>query len=228
MISVFYLKGTMISLIDADIVCFRVAAASENDPEDIAILRVDKLMRDVLEATQSSEYLAFLTGSNNFRKQINPEYKAHRKDKPLPKYLGVCREFLVTEWKATVSDGCEADDLLGIHQTENSILCSIDKDLLQIPGKHYNFVKQEFQNVTYEEGIKFFWKQMLIGDVSDNLFGVAGIGKVKASKLLDHLTSEEEMQNVVCKLYNNPDRFQTNADCFWIWRNENEQWSDRK
>lgn len=221
----------MLALIDSDLVAFRCAASAENEPEDIAILRVDKLMRDILEAVEAEEYLAFLTGPGNFRKQINPEYKANRKDTPPPKHLGICRHFLVRDWNAQVTKEIEADDALGIHQTNETVICSLDKDMLQVPGMHYQWPiynrEGRFHQVFELDGLKTFYKQMLIGDVSDNVKGVAGIGKVRAAKLIDHLTTEKEMFNTVCGLYNDADRFQTNLDCLWIMRNKDEQFTDR-
>lgn len=219
----------MIATIDADLVAFRCAASvldSEED-EQIAHLRCDKLMRDLLANTNASGYFAFLTGSGNFRKKINPEYKANRKDKPPPKWLQSCRAFLIQEWNAKVSDGCEADDLLGIAQTSETILCSLDKDLNMIPGCHYNWLQNTAYVIESFDGIKHFYKQMLIGDRSDNILGIEGIGPVKASKLIDGLTSEQEMFDVVFQKYNDPARFLTNAQCLWIMQKEGETWAHR-
>lgn len=213
------------ALIDADIVAFRCAASNDvEDGEEIAVLRTDKLMRDILAVTEAQDYRAFLTGSNNFRKQVNPEYKANRKDKPLPRWLNSCREYLVTEWKAEVTDGYEADDALGMAQNSDTILCSIDKDLDQIAGQHYNFVKQEFYEVLEIDGLRHFYKQLLIGDRSDNIFGVDKIGKVRASRLIDPLNEEEDMYATVRDLYDSQERLLTNGQCLWIWRKENDIW----
>lgn len=211
-----------IALIDADLVAFRVAATCDTDEDgalDIALLRCDKLMRDILEVTEASQYKAFLTGKNNFRKKINPEYKANRKDKIPPRYLQQCRNFLIEEWKAEVSEGCEADDLLGINQSKDTILCSLDKDLDMIPGLHYNWYRGDFYEISKDEAIKHFYSQLLIGDRSDNIFGIAGIGKIKAEKLLANKT-EQEMFNIVKDLYNDDERLCMNMQCLWIWRNE--------
>lgn len=215
------------ALIDTDIVAFRCAASAETEDVEIAILRADKLMRDIVENTQADSYVASLTGADNFRKQINPQYKANRKDKVPPQHLTAVQQFLMSEWKAEPTYGFEADDMLGMLQTPETVVCSIDKDLLQIPGKHYNFVKGEFYEVSELDGLRFFYKQALIGDKADNIFGVDKIGPVKAGKLLDHLTDEKDMYNTVCKMYNDPDRLEMNLDCLWIWRNEDEKWSDR-
>ena len=214
-------------LIDADIVAYRCAAASENDPEDIALLRTDKLMRDIIEDTCGVAYMSFLSGSNNFRKEIYPEYKANRKDIIKPVHLSLCKEFLQHEWNSVVTDGYEADDALGIFQTDSTIIASIDKDLLMIPGRHYNFVKKEFYEVDELEGLRSLYRSVLVGDVADNIKGVKGIGPVKAAAIINPLTEEKDMYNAVCKLYNDPERLDMNLDCLWIWRNENERWSDR-
>jgi len=217
-------------LIDADLVAFRCAASVEpHGEEEVALLRVDKLMRDLLINTDSESYLAFLTGGNNFRKQINAEYKANRKDKEPPRWLQACRGFLVSEWNAIISDGCEADDLLGINQNEGTRLASLDKDLRMIPGNHFNWLHNEYFYVSELDGLKHFYKQMLIGDRSDNIIGVTGLGQVKASKYIDPLTTEQEMLDTVWSLYNeDPQRFLMNAQCLWIMQNEGETWLNRK
>jgi DNA polymerase I len=214
------------ALIDADIVAFRCAASNNvEDGEEIAILRTDKLMRDIIDVTGTSKYYAFLTGSGNFRKTINPEYKANRKDKVLPLWLKSCKDYLTKEWGAITTVGYEADDALGFYSTDDTIICTIDKDLDQIQGHHYNFVKQEFYNVLELAGLQHFYKQMLIGDKADNIIGVAGIGKVKAGRLIDDLYLEEKMFDVVAGLYEGDEaRFLMNAQCLWIWRKENDIW----
>lgn len=246
----------MIALIDGDIVAYRAACSCEkiptlaelaamgkdiddrNDlievgPVEIAILRLDEIIRTILLETEADEYKAYLSGNSNFRYNINLEYKANRKDTRRPQHLQACNEYLVKEHGAIVTDGYEADDALGIEQVTNtlyedkygnkgilSIICSIDKDLLQIPGQHYNFVKKEFYNISVIEGQRNLWKQMLIGDTSDNIFGVKGIGKVGASKLIDILVDEEEMYNTVYELYNDHDRFEMNLKCLTIMTKE--------
>lgn len=218
-----------IALIDADLVAFRCAATvQEHEPVDIAIYRVDVLMRQILEATDSEQYKSFLTGRGNFRKVINTEYKANRKDKEPPYYLQDCRKYLIEEWNAIVSEGCEADDLLGIEQTDETVVCSLDKDLLMIPGVHFNWNKVEYTQVDQQLGLRTFYKQMLIGDRSDNIFGVDKIGPVKAAKCIDHLETEQEMFDTVLALYNDEySRFIMNAQCLWIMQNKDETWAHR-
>ena len=186
-------------------------------------------MRDLLYNTESTSYNCYLSGRNNFRKKVNPEYKANRKDKEPPRWLQSCREYLIKEWNAVVSEGCEADDLLGINQHNTDSVCiSLDKDLLMITGWHFRWLDNEKIFVTPDQGLKAFYKQMLIGDKSDNIFGVRGIGPVKAAGIIDTLDTEEEMINTVFKLYEeDAERFWMNAQCLWIMQREKETWQDR-
>lgn len=199
----------MIALIDGDICAFRCGFSCESWvidehgekqkavlPVEIAYARLNEMIEQILQATGATEYQIFLTDSDgNFRKTVSTDYKANRKDVPRPIHLKALEEFLIRSWGAVRAVGEEADDLLGITQTTledekllekdtPSIICSIDKDLLQIPGKHYNFVKQEFQTVTYDDGMFAFYKQLLMGDSTDNIGGCPGIGEKKALKFL--------------------------------------------
>lgn len=228
------------ALIDADIVAYRCAATVENDGPEIGCLRADILMRDILTQTMADSYKAFLSGEDNFRYQLFPLYKANRKDKPKPKYLPQIQEFLLKEWKAEFSVGCEADDLLGINQTEETVICSIDKDLLQIPGNHYNFVKKELKWISLHEGLSNFYKQLIIGDVSDNIPGFDGKARLKPPKFLgpeleniDQCRTEQEMFESVQRLYNSvPEEqrgnLELNAQLLYIWRKENDRWEAPK
>ena len=215
----------MISLIDGDILAFRTAAASEDTDESICILRLDHYVREVLHGSGGDSYEIFLTGGNNFRKEIYPEYKANRKDKIPPRWLQQCREYLVTNWNAKVSDGCEADDMLGYSQTEDSVICTIDKDLLMIPGRHYNFVKNEWFTQTYMGGMRFFYEQLLKGDRSDNIPGVAGLGEKKAARLLEGCETVQEMYDVCKEQYADEETMLVYGKCLWIWRKENDIWN---
>lgn len=217
----------MKALIDADIVAYRVACTlQEDDAEDFVFARAEDLVDQILVNTEATEYRLFLTGKNNFRYTIYPEYKAHRPTEK-PFWLEKCREYLVATFNAEIVNGQEADDALGIAQTEDTIICSIDKDLLMIPGRHYNFVKDEYTEISTDTAMRNFYMQCLTGDRSDNIKGIEKIGPKKAEKILTGCVTEQEMFNAVREAYGNDEEFLMNGRVLWIRRKENEDWKDR-
>lgn len=213
----------MRALIDADIVSYSCAAYNEEWGWDACRQDIDNLMRRILETTGADSYAAYITGSNNFRYTVNPEYKSNRKGKPDPIYRADANAYLVTEYGATVTDGYEADDALGIAATElgtGAIICSIDKDLLTIPGDHYNWRKNEFTHITPVDGLRRLYMQSLIGDTADNIIGVRGIGPVKAKNLLGNVDHEIDMYEICQAMYNDDQRFLMNMQCLYILREE--------
>lgn len=226
------------ALLDGDIYAFRNSASAENDSVDIAIARVEEAIDRTLQETGANEFSVFLSGPNNFRYKIYPEYKANRIDTYRPRHLPEVREYLIDKYAAQVSDGCEADDLLGIEQCRSSdtVICSLDKDLRMIPGEHYSFeisgtvkgkswVKpMERVFVSNQEALYNFYYQLLVGDPADNMKGATGIGKVTAKKLLAGLTEEEDMFEAVRSVYSSDEELLMQGQCLWIWRKENDIW----
>lgn len=219
----------MKALIDGDIVTFSCAVYNEDYGWDAARSDIDDMMKRILETTGATDYTAYITGSNNFRYTVDPEYKANRKGKPDPRYRQDANAYLVTEYGAIVTDGIEADDALGIAATGNSdsIICSIDKDLLMIPGDHYNWRKNEFTFVTPLDGLRSFYRSFLIGDVADNITGVRGLGPVKSARLINDLEDEVDMFSTVQVLYNDDARLLKNGRLLYIHRRENDDWQEQ-
>ena len=215
-------------LIDGDLVAYRTAC-SVGDNEHLIYKKLNQSIMIMLAVFEAEDYRIFLSGKEqpNFRRVINPEYKANRNNVEKPYWLPLCLQYLSEVWEAEYVQGCEADDALGWFQTEDTVICTIDKDLNMIPGKHYNFVKDSIYDVTPWEALQFFYKQMLIGDVSDNIKGISKIGPVKAAKLIDILETEQEMFDVVYNKYNDPKRFVMNACCLWIQQQRGITWAQR-
>ena len=221
-------------LVDGDIVAYRAAFSTQDlFPRD-AESKVDDLMEHILGETlmfhSPNEYQVFLTGSGNFRHDIakSHPYKGNRRDTPKPIHLPTTRARLVDNWGAIVSEGEEADDLIGIAATKygpDTVVASIDKDMLQIPCRHFNFVNNVWSEVSEFEGTKFFYKQILTGDTADNIVGLFRVGPVKAEKILDGCQSEEEMWEAVVKAYDgDTERVVENARLLWLRRKEGEIW----
>jgi DNA polymerase-1 len=136
---------------------------------------------------------------------------------------------MIDAWAFSVQEYQEADDAIGIRAyslgEEDYVICSIDKDLDNIRGKHYNFVKNEHYNITEEVAIKNFYRQVLTGDRVDNVPGLAGIGPKKADKILKDCSTEEDLYKAVLEAYDGNVELMTEmAQLLWIRRKEGELW----
>ena len=122
----------MQALVDGDIVAFRSVASKDPFTEQEVGQRVAFSMQQILSQANADTFRVFLTGKGNFRKKVNPEYKANRKDKIPPEHLQYARQILIDKWGAEVCTGYEADDGMGLAQDKEgntTIICTIDKDL---------------------------------------------------------------------------------------------------
>jgi DNA polymerase-1 len=130
---------------------------------------------------------------------------------------------------AVVVDGQEADDAVAIELTLNGgWVVSNDKDLDQLAGWHWNPQKNVKYYVTEEEAIKKFYTQMLTGDRSDHIPGLAKVGPVKAAKILKDAVTEEELCKAAWEAYkerkHTPEYFKEQAQLLWLRREEGQMW----
>lgn len=190
-------------LIDGDIVAYRAAAScmlskkkieagqTEEESSPIAQFRAASMVESIIDFCRGGPYKMFLSGGNNFRHHIYPNYKANRRNAPKPPHLEDVRASLVIDFKAVVTDGYEADDAIMMEwDPEDTIICSNDKDFkANAWGRHYNFtVADEHKTIEYitqNERDNNFFIQMLMGDKSDNIVGPLGFdAKKKAAVFL--------------------------------------------
>jgi DNA polymerase-1 len=145
----------------------------------------------------------------NYRKMMYPEYKMNRHKDPSKQNLFVpkLRKLLVKGGYAIVAEGREADDyvrtwaLEARAAKEDYVVVSLDKDLQCIPGKFYNVKTEELIEISEWDALKNYYRQLLMGDSSDNIPGLPGIGPKTADKLLLGAFDEEEMQEIVVMNY---------------------------
>lgn len=224
-----------IALIDSDIVAYRIAFACKDENEKTAKYRLDGYLDDILMCGVDNTFpdcfvdswKLFLTGKTNFRKDIavTAVYKGNR-TAPKPDHLQALREHMIKEWGALVSEGQEADDDVATAGTElgdEGIMVSLDKDIDQVSGWHYNFVKKQGYYVSKAEALFKLYHQILTGDTADNIIGLKGVGPVKASKILDESTDEYDMYCRCIEAYDgNEDRVIENARLLYLRRKKDE------
>lgn len=153
-------------------------------------------------------YEAFLspTDKSNFRFDIEPEYKANRKNAHKPVHYKAMRDYAERHLDAKVVHGMEADDILSIRAHERGmddvVIVSNDKDMQQLPTWHYDWKKKTaVHKVTQEQGWISFYTQLLVGDTVDNIKGCPGIGPAKARAALKGLTTDQEMLDACYNKY---------------------------
>ena len=94
---------------------------------------------------------------------------------------------------------------------------------MQVPTWHYNFVKKVKKYVTPEEGLRFFYTQILTGDNADNIPGIYRVGPVKAAKMLADAKTELELYQC-CVEAMGAERVLENARLLWLRREEGQMW----
>ena len=213
-------------LIDGDIIAYRAGFSSNDLEATDAEAKVDELIDTIIEDTEfiSTDYQVYLTGKGNFRFDIAQTlpYKGNRKDAVKPIHLQHIRDYMMTKYEATVSEGEEADDLIAIAATKigmKAVVASIDKDMLQIPCFHYNITRREFS------GTKFFYTQILTGDKADNIKGLHRCGPVKAGKILAECDTEMKLWDACLEAYEgDTERVIENARLLWLRREVDQLW----
>lgn len=167
-------------------------------------------------------FVAFDAGSQTFRHQEFTDYKATRK--PLPDELRMqipyIKKYLdILNVKRHENLDYEADDILASLATkfyndfDEIVIISGDKDLLQLVNDKVKVLLptqgtkelDEYNNDNFYEKLNIYPYQItdykgLVGDTSDNLPGIKGIGEKTAKKLLSEYKSLENIIENVDRL----------------------------
>ena len=216
-------------LIDGMALAYRTYFAFARNPltnskgENVsAVFGFTNILLKILD-TESPDYLAvvFDTREPTFRHELYPEYKAQRADMPqdMIDQLPRIHQMLKILNIPTVSKpGYEADDIIGTfaHKAKDldiqSILVTGDKDFMQLVNESvimYNPKRSgeepewlDRDNVIKKIGLapeQIIDYLALMGDSSDNIPGVPGIGPKTALTLL---TEYKNLDNVLANIEN--------------------------
>lgn len=129
-------------------------------------------------------------------------YKFGRSRRPI--WYNEARQYLIDYWKGIEVIGMEADDAVAIQHYSlkgDTVICSDDKDLNTVPGKHYNVTKDDYYEISELNAQRAFYAQMLSGDRADNIPGIKGLGDIKSARLMNACLTEEKMVDVVVQEY---------------------------
>jgi len=217
------------------------------EPKENAFHNVDKIINSTIKKlhdqlnTVEHTFVIFLTGCTeqpNFREENNHGYKANRDPKNKPTHYDEIRNYIRNKYPTVLTQGAETDDYLcqaakdapeRLYPGDPNVvpvIVSIDKDLLSVPGLHYNFVKDEVVDVDVDMADFNFFSQMLQGDVADNVMGIKGYGPKKAESTLSPAYGDEfalcaRAMSVYRSRISDEDwvaRWNENAIMLYIWR----------
>jgi DNA polymerase I len=211
------LTGKTVYLVDSHSLIYQVfhALPEMSGPSGQPVGAVQGFVRDVLDLIElrKADYLicAFDHGEKTFRNEIFDGYKAHRDEMPadLQLQIPVIRRFLDALGIMSLAiDGYEADDILATIARQvdaaggRCLLVTSDKDCRQLITDRvqlYNIRKNEtFDAAALEKtwGIRpdqVVDFQALVGDPTDNIPGVPGIGPKNAQELLTKYGTLDEV-----------------------------------
>lgn len=178
----------MQALIDGDRLPYAFGGFTGEDGKPIAWpllkVRIDNNISTLLSATETTEHKMYLTANDGFNFRYSAAtIRPYKGTRPTTKpfWYESIRRYLVDEYDAEVISGMEADDAIGIDAYSNPdkyIICSVDKDLNNIPGRHYDELKPNkgIYWVDERDALGNFYSQLLTGDRTDNIPGLFGVG----------------------------------------------------
>lgn len=176
------------------------------------------MLSKVLDDEKPSHVLvAFDAGKTTFRHETYAEYKGTRQKTPgeLAEQIPLIKNLLdAYQIRYLEMENYEADDIIGSFAQQvdkekyETLIVSGDKDLLQLVSEHVQVllpkrgvtetVRYDVKAVEEKYGIKpqqIIDLKGLMGDTSDNIPGIPGVGEKTALKLLKQFGTVEEVVN---------------------------------
>lgn len=210
---------------------YEIVFHKEAGPLSHTFSNLDNILVRIVEHRRCTSYEVFISGKDNFRYDIDPNYKGQRQESTRPLQEKEIREYLIDHWDAKVINGMEVDDHVSIEALKNpetNVIVTIDKDLNNTPGWHYNYDTQKATFISDEEADLNFYRQLLSGDPTDHITGVKGIGKIKAEEILPKALTPERMCGIVWEIYQNKgydwDYMVQQGQLLWMLREEGVRW----
>jgi 5'-3' exonuclease len=184
-------KESKIVIVDADYLPFKAGHPGKDEfgdknpdlSEEEAVERLNEIIMKLYLSIEKyfiiDSFYLITKGRNNFRKQIDPDYKKNRKG-DIPEIVLFLDNYLRDNLNAIPAPSGEADDLvytLSKKLNHEGIVVSPDKDLLQIPSIIYNPNKDKWVKIDQTTADYNLALQCVMGDAVDgvNPFPKVGI-----------------------------------------------------
>lgn len=204
-----------VSLVDLDsmihIVSYVQWKAGNRSRPEVVTDHVNRFTATIEKNAGCESTLRFYqdAGHHNYRKELLPEYKEHRKTLEHVKHWKPTIIKAFSELGAIPLHYIESDDAMSIVGREigleNITLITSDKDMKQMACKQYNPFNAHYgkihdprrwNDITETYASNFLWEQVLSGDSTDmpgRLCGIEGVGSKTAKKALKGKRTPEEV-----------------------------------
>ncbi|MBI1884152.1 MAG: DNA polymerase I [Chlamydiae bacterium] len=199
------------SLIYRAFYAIRLLRNSKGEPTNAVFGFAKMLQKFITEHAPTHLAMVFDAKGPTFRHEAFEDYKAHRKPMPdelvmqLPWIKDLSKAYGLSVFEIS---GVEADDVIGslakkAQENFEVLVISPDKDILQMVGPHVRVIPNPAENLILNEkgveerhGVRA--SQIpdllaLIGDSSDNIPGVTGVGPKTAVLLLQEFENLEQI-----------------------------------
>lgn len=193
---------------------YKLETEIEYDPINYTYHLIDTQLQSIITKFPKHEHIVFISDTScNWRKMLDKDYKAHRPELSYKDSLPLAYDYIKDKWKAVYEKCMEADDLLPRYgdieldkqkddpKRLSPIYCNIDKDLDQLPGKHYNYKTKETYVVTEREAYAKFLELLMCGDSADNIIGLKGIGPKKARLFIGENIDNPNIEDMIGFIY---------------------------
>ena len=197
------------------------------EPVENAIYLLKSLLTGIQNKYPGATMEIHMGGRADYRYDLFPAYKANRGAKPT--HYDAMFEYMQHRG-AIIPVGIEADDAVCIRaydcmeESVDFVLAGIDKDLRQIPCRHYDYGKDVEIILEPLEADFNFYTQLLMGDAADNIPGIKRVGIKTAHKLLADCLDEEAMYQVCLDNWEDHDAMQVSAELLYLLRHDKDEW----
>lgn len=202
-----------ICLLDADFLKYHVTAKRAKQIEDekksgileiyhkedpVIVILKNNLNDFFLSRIKDPIIFCFSGASKNIYRYhcaVEKEYKGGRKkDETYEGQLSdmfKVMKYIQDNFMTLLFEDLEADDIVtALQDNDYTYIASKDKDLKQVPGFHYDFLKNNISEIKSDKAMYNLMYQMISGDNVDCIPGIPGYGPKKAIQIL----SEENLK----------------------------------
>ena len=214
-----------VALTDLDsmlhIVAYKQWKAGNRDNKEIVKSHIRRFISTIEKNSGCTHSLRFFQtlGHTNYRKEILPEYKSHRKSTEWVKHWKPAIVEAFDDMGAIALSTIESDDAVSIIGREigldDVVVISSDKDMKQMACTQYDPFNahkgkvndpRRWVHVTPSFADTFLWQQVLSGDSGDmpnELCGIEGVGEVIAHKnlIMNNIPYKETVQKMYSEKY---------------------------